>query len=57
MDNKREQENKVPQTAQHPSGDANNPFENGLNADQEIQQAQEELDKEQEFKEAQTERD
>ena len=57
MDNKREQENKVPQTAQHPSGDASNPFENGLNADQEIQQAQEELDKEQEFKEAQTERD
>jgi hypothetical protein len=57
MDNKREQDNKAPQTAQHPSGNTNNPFENELKVDQEIQQAQEELEKEQEFKEAQTERD
>ena len=57
MDKKSEQEAKVPQTAGHPSGDKNNPFENGQTVDQEVQQAQEELEKEQQFKEAQTERD
>jgi hypothetical protein len=34
-----------------------NPFENNQSAEQDIQQSQEELEKEQQFKEAQTERD
>lgn len=34
-----------------------NPFENNQSADQDIQQSQEKLDKEQQFKEALTERD
>ena len=46
------------QTADNPSGEPlGNPFENGKRADDEIQQAREELEKEQQFKEAQTERD
>lgn len=57
MDNRNEQDKKVPQSAEHPSGNANNPFENGQKADQEVELAKEELEKEQQFKEAQTERD
>ena len=34
-----------------------NPFENGKTIDQEVEQAKDKLNKEQEFKEAQTERD
>ena len=34
-----------------------NPFEDGLSAEQDIEQAGEQLEKEQEFKEAQSERD
>lgn len=46
------------QTADDPARESNsNPFENGQTADQEIQQAEEELEKEQQFKEAQSERD
>lgn len=35
----------------------NNPFGNGQRIDDEVQEAKEELEKEQQFKEAQTERD
>lgn len=46
------------QTAENPSGaPLGNPFENNTPVDQEIHQSQEELEKEQQFKEAQTERD
>ena len=57
MENRNEKDIKAPQTASNPSGDVHNPFENGQQIDQEIQKAQEELEKEQQFKEAQTERD
>jgi hypothetical protein len=57
MENRNEQDNKTPQTASNPSGNANNPFENGQKVDQEVELAKEELEKEQQFKEAQTERD
>lgn len=47
-----------PQTQDNPAGKpVSNPFENNRPVDDEIQQAGEELDKEQQFKEAQTERD
>lgn len=47
-----------PQTASNPAGKpASNPFENDQTADRDVQGAAEELDKEQQFKEAQTERD
>jgi len=46
------------QTADNPSGTPlGNPFENNQSVDQDIQQAGEDLEKEQQFKEAQTERD
>jgi hypothetical protein len=46
------------QTADNPSGDpVSNPFTNNRAVDDEIQEAGEELEKEQQFKEAQTERD
>ena len=47
-----------PQTEANPEGKTvTNPFENNQSADRDIEQAKEELEKEQEFKEAQTERD
>ena len=51
-DNRQEpqSENPSPKTA-------NNPFENNQPVDQEIELAKDELEKEQEFKQAQTERD
>ncbi|HYO20881.1 MAG TPA: hypothetical protein VER36_00660 [Flavisolibacter sp.] len=53
-----EQNKPQQQTAENPSGEPlGNPFENGRPVDDEIQQASEELSKEQQFKEAQTERD
>lgn len=57
--NDRNEQNKPqPQTAENPTGDTvSNPFENNKPVDQEVQLAQEELEKEQQFKEAQTERD
>lgn len=52
------QNNPQQQTAENPSGaPVSNPFENNRSVDDEVQQAGEELDKEQQFKEAQTERD
>ena len=42
---------------QSSSGKAINPFENNQSADKDIAQSQEDLDKEQQFKEALTERD
>lgn len=44
------------QTASNPSG-IENPFENKQSASLDVEQAEEELEKEQQFKEAQTERD
>lgn len=47
-----------PQTAGNPSGEkVSNPFDNNRRVDDEIQEAKEELEKEQAFKKAQTERD
>ena len=59
MDNKNQEQNRPQQqTADNPSGEPlGNPFENEKTVDQEVQLAQEELEKEQQFKEAQTERD
>jgi hypothetical protein len=59
MDNKIQERNRQQQqTADNPSGEPlGNPFENGKTVDQEVKLAQEELEKEQQFKEAQTERD
>jgi len=46
------------QTTGNPSLEsANNPFENNQPVEQDVRQAKEELEKEQQFKEAQTERD
>ena len=46
------------QTAENPSGDAViNPFENNQSVDKDIEQSKEAMDKEQQFKEALTERD
>ena len=57
MNNRQDQDSKTKQTPDNPSVSTANPFENGQKVDQEIQQAEEELQKEQQFKEAQTERD
>jgi hypothetical protein len=59
MNNDRNEQNKPqPQTAENPTGESvENPFENNKSVDQDVQLAQEELEKEQQFKEAQTERD
>jgi hypothetical protein len=59
MNNRNDQTDKPQQqTPDNPSGSAiSNPFENGQKADQEIELAKDELEKEQAFKEAQTERD
>ena len=57
MNNQKDKDKNVSQTAENTSGNAANPFENGVKVDQEVQLAQEELEKEQQFKEAQTERD
>ena len=47
-----------PQTAANPEGKpVTNPFENNQSADWDVEEAKEELEKEQEFKEVQTERD
>ncbi|HUC82426.1 MAG TPA: hypothetical protein VMR70_16085 [Flavisolibacter sp.] len=54
----KQQHEPQPQTAGNPHGTpVSNPFENNRPVDDEIQQASEELEKEQQFKEAQTERD
>lgn len=54
----KQQHEPQPQTAGNPQGaPVSNPFENNRPVDDEIQQASEELEKEQQFKEAQTERD
>ena len=46
------------QTPDNPAGEpVSNPFTNGRPVDDEIAEASEELEKEQQFKEAQTERD
>ena len=46
------------QTAENPSGDAvQNPFENGQSSKKDIEQANDKLEQEQTFKEAQSERD
>ena len=59
MENRNKAADKPQQhTADNPSGTPlGNPFENNQPVDQDIQQAGEELEKEQQFKEAQTERD
>jgi hypothetical protein len=59
MNTRNDDQNKPQQqTAENPSGEPlGNPFENGKPVDDEIKQASEELEKEQQFKEAQTERD
>ena len=57
MDKRKEQDSNTIQTTGNSPETQSNPFENGVKVDQEIQLAQEELEKEQEFKEAQTERD
>jgi hypothetical protein len=46
------------QTAQNPEGEPiGNPFENSQASDKDVQQSKQELENEQQFKEAQTERD
>jgi hypothetical protein len=45
------------QTADNPSGEAINPFENNQPVEKDIEQSKEAMDKEQQFKEVQTERD
>ena len=59
MDNKEKQEKKpMQQTADNPSSsDLGNPFENNQSVKNDLDLAKEELEKEQEFKEAQRERD
>ena len=53
-----EQNRPQPQTVTNPSGEPiGNPFKNKRSADQDLAQAGEDLEKEQQFKEAQTERD
>ena len=54
--NERKENTKENQVAENSSVRSNR-FENGQKVDQEIQLAEEEIEKEQEFKEAQTERD
>jgi hypothetical protein len=51
-------QSRQPQTSGNSPGETvSNPFDNNRRVDDEIQEAKEELEKEQEFKEAQTERD
>ena len=59
MDEKNRPSSPEPQhTPQQPAQEkVKNPFENHQSADKDIAQSQEELDKEQQFKEALTERD
>lgn len=59
MSNNHNEQNKPqPQTAENPTGDPiGNPFENNKTVEQDVQLAKEELEKEQQFKEAQLERD
>lgn len=58
MDNKNKADNNREQVAQNPSTQqTNNPFENNRTVENDIQQSQEELENEQTFKEASTERD
>jgi len=58
METRDDQSRPQQQTAENPSGEPlGNPFENNQSAEQDIQQAQDSLEKEQQFKEAQTERD
>ena len=57
MNDRNEKDNKAGQTADRSQERTNNPFANEQKVDQEVQLAQEELEKEQQFKEAQTERD
>ena len=58
MNDRNEKDNKAGQTADSSQERTiNNPFANEQKVDQEVQLAQEELEKEQQFKEAQTERD
>ncbi|MDB5207527.1 MAG: hypothetical protein JWR72_2602 [Flavisolibacter sp.] len=56
--NNQEENRPQRQTSENPSGDAViNPFENGQPAEKDIEVSKEAMDKEQQFKEAQTERD
>lgn len=59
MANERNQpEQPQPQTASNPTGaPVENPFENGQPAARDVEAASEAIDSEQQFKEAQTERD
>ena len=59
MENREKQDNKLQQqTPENPSGSTvSNPFENKQSVNNDLEMAKEELEKEQEFKEAQTERD
>ena len=55
--NRQENEEKEKQGQQSSREQVVNPFENKQPAEKDVQQAQEELNKEQQFKEAMTERD
>lgn len=58
MDNKNKADNNREQVAHNPSTQkTNNPFENNRTVENDIQESQEELENEQTFKEASTERD
>jgi hypothetical protein len=56
--NKNREKGPQQQTAENPSGKPiENPFENHQSAEKDIEQAKEALEKEQQYKEVQTERD
>lgn len=58
MENRNQQKNDQTEPQNKISNeDPTNPFENGQTSDQDIKQNESELDREQQFKEAQTERD
>ena len=59
MNERKEEDTQRSQSATTDDGkqQVKNPFEDGLSAEQDIEQAGEQLEKEQEFKEAQSERD
>ena len=56
-DNKTQSADQQGSTGQDANHNVKNPFENNQSAEKDIEQSQEELDREQQFKEAQTERD
>lgn len=56
-ENRPQSEDQRQRNENNPAGKVTNPFENHQPVEQDIQQSQEELEKEQQFKEAQTERD